>query len=137
MTIDRGVQRVGEAAIARGSSGIPTHGSAFVAMDINTGEIHGLGSYPNFDPSVFTGVLKPSDYKRISSKANGIPIVNRAVASEYAPGSTFKPITSIATLSATQSAIQPCGTASSSAPGRKSWARSPSATMPASAPTRW
>lgn len=100
LTIDRSVQRVGEAAIARGSSGIPTHGSAFVAMDVNSGEIHGLGSYPNFDPSVFTGVLKPSEYKRISSKANGTPIVNRAVASGYAPGSTFKPITSIATLSA-------------------------------------
>lgn len=100
LTIDTQVQRAGEQAIARGSAGIPTHGSAFVAMDINTGEIHGLGSYPNFDPSVFTGVLKPSEYKRISSKANGTPIVNRAVASEYAPGSTFKPISSIATLSA-------------------------------------
>lgn len=100
LTIDSRVQRAGEQAIARGSSGIPTHGSAFVAMDINTGEIHGLGSYPNFDPSVFTGVLKPSEYKRISSKANGTPIVNRAVQSQYAPGSTFKPISSIATLSA-------------------------------------
>lgn len=100
LTIDQGVQRVGESAIKRGSKGSPTSGSAFVAMDINTGEMLGLGSYPTFDPSVFTGVLKPSEYKRISSKANGIPIINRAVSSAYPPGSTFKPITSLATLTA-------------------------------------
>lgn len=100
LTIDSGVQKAGEKAIERGSSGATTRGSAFVAMDVNNGEILGLGSYPTFDPSVFTGVLKPSEYKRISSKSNGIPVVNRAVQSQYAPGSTFKPISSIATLTA-------------------------------------
>lgn len=98
LTIDSGVQRTGEKAIARGSSGVSARGSAFVAMDVNDGEILGLGSFPTFDPSVFTGVLKPSEYKRISSKSNGVPIVNRAVQSQYAPGSTFKPISSIAAL---------------------------------------
>lgn len=98
LTIDSGVQRTGERAIARASSGVATRGSAFVAMDVNNGEILGLGSFPSFDPSVFAGVLRPSEYKRISSKANGVPIVNRAVQSQYAPGSTFKPISSIAAL---------------------------------------
>lgn len=100
LTIDKNVQAAGEKAIQRGSDGIPSHGSAFVAMQISNGEILGMGSFPTFDPSVFAGVLKPAVYKSISSKENGEPIVNRAVASEYPPGSTFKPITSIANLSA-------------------------------------
>lgn len=98
LTIDKGIQEAGERAIARGSEGIPTHGSAFVAMEIDDGEILGMGSYPTFDPAVFSGVLKQSTYKRISSKENGVPIVNRAISSQYPPGSTFKAISSLAML---------------------------------------
>lgn len=100
LTIDKGVQQVGEAAIARGAGGIPTHGAAFVAMEIDSGEIVGMGSYPNYDPGVFSGVLKQSTYERISSKENGFPIINRPVGSVYPPGSTFKSITAIANLQA-------------------------------------
>ena len=98
LTIDKDVQKAGESALARGSSGISTHGSAFVAMEINSGEIVGMGSYPTFDPDVFSGVLKQSTYKRLSSEANGYPIVNRAIASQYAPGSTFKAVSGMALL---------------------------------------
>lgn len=100
LTIDKGVQRAGEAAIARGASGIPTHGAAFVAMDVHSGEILGMGSYPTYDPSVFSGVLKDSVYQHISSKDNGLPIINRSIGSVYPPGSTFKAITSIANMQA-------------------------------------
>jgi penicillin-binding protein 2 len=100
LTIDRGVQEVGESAIARGAGGIPTHGAAFVAMDVHTGEIIGMGSYPTYQPSVFSGVLKQSTYDRISSKENGLPIINRSIGSVYPPGSTFKAITSIANMQA-------------------------------------
>lgn len=98
LTIDKDVQKVGESALARGSSGIATHGSAFVAMEINSGEILGMGSYPTFDPDVFSGVLKQSTYKSLTSKQNGEALVNRASSSVYAPGSTFKAITSLGML---------------------------------------
>lgn len=100
LTIDKGVQRAGENAIARGASGISTHGAAFVAMNVQNGEILGMGSYPNYDPGVFSGVLKESTYKQISSAANGFPIINRSIGSVYPPGSTFKAITSIANMQA-------------------------------------
>jgi penicillin-binding protein 2 len=98
LTIDKNIQAEGERALTLASGGIPSHGSAFVAMDIKDGSILGMGSYPTFDPSVYTGVLKQSTYKQLSSEANGLPLVNRAVSSEYPAGSTFKPITSIANL---------------------------------------
>lgn len=100
LTIDEAVQKAGESALARGSGGIATHGSAFVAMEINSGEILGMGSFPTFDPDVFSGVLKQSTYKRLSSKANGEALVNRASSSVYAPGSTFKAVSSMGLLEA-------------------------------------
>lgn len=100
LTIDKGLQTAGEAAIKRGASGIASHGAAFVAMDIESGEILGMGSYPSYDPGVFSGVLRQSTYERISSKANGLPILNRAIGSVYPPGSTFKAITAIANMQA-------------------------------------
>jgi penicillin-binding protein 2 len=100
LTIDKGIQQVGESAIERGAGGIPTHGAAFVAMDVHSGEILGMGSYPTYDPGVFSGVLKQSTYDEISSKNNGLPIINRTIGAVYPPGSTFKAITSIANLQA-------------------------------------
>lgn len=100
LTIDKNVQAAGEAAIARGASWVPTHGAAFVAMDVRSGEILGMGSYPSYNPAVFAGVLRQSVYDRISSKDNGYPIINRASGATYPPGSTFKAITSIANMQA-------------------------------------
>ena len=39
-------------------------------MDVNTGEIIGLGSAPTFDPSVYTGTLSQSEYRSLTSEAN-------------------------------------------------------------------
>ena len=49
LTIDSELQEAGEAAI--GQFGLP---GAFVAMDVDSGEILGLGSTPTFDPSIYT-----------------------------------------------------------------------------------
>jgi penicillin-binding protein 2 len=91
LTVDYGVQQAGQQALA-GRRG------AFVAMDIHTGEIRGLGSEPSFDPNIFAKSIKQSDYDRLTSKANGAPLANRAIQGAYPTGSTFKPITSIAAL---------------------------------------
>src|SRR5439155_3008474 len=48
LTIDGAVQQAGEQALA--SFGLP---GAFVAMDVSSGQILGLGSYPTYDPSIF------------------------------------------------------------------------------------
>ena len=43
------MQSAGEAALA--SIGLR---GAFVTMDVHSGEILGMGSYPTYDPTVFT-----------------------------------------------------------------------------------
>lgn len=92
LSINPAVQRAGEAALAE--RGLP---GAFVSMNIHTGEILGMGSYPTYDPSVWTN-LSQKEYEALSSEANGTPIFNRAVESAYPTGSTYKIITGLAGL---------------------------------------
>ncbi|MEJ7715999.1 MAG: penicillin-binding transpeptidase domain-containing protein [Thermoleophilaceae bacterium] len=85
------MQKAGQRALG-GKAG------AFVVMNVNDGEVLGLGSSPSFDPNQFSKVIRQSDYKRLTSKENGEPIVNRAIQSAYPTGSTFKLITASAAL---------------------------------------
>jgi penicillin-binding protein 2 len=90
LTINPAVQRAGEAALAeRGPGG-------FVTMNVHTGEILGLGSYPTFDPSVWNP-LSPKEAK-LFFESEISPLTNRAVEGLYPTGSTFKLITAMASL---------------------------------------
>jgi penicillin-binding protein 2 len=66
-------------------------------MDVHTGEILGLGSYPTFEPATFT---RPLTQKQVDEfiRNPAAPLTDRAVAGLYPTGSTFKPITAIAAL---------------------------------------
>jgi penicillin-binding protein 2 len=92
LSIDAGVQAAGEAALAeRGLLG------GFVTMDVHTGEILGLGSFPTFEPALFT---RPLTQKQVDDTYRNplAPLADRAIAGLYPTGSTFKPITAIAAL---------------------------------------
>ncbi len=70
---------------------------AFVAIKPDTGEILALESLPSFDPNVFSKGLKKDEWKSIvEDKRN--PMLNRAVQSQYPPGSIFKIVTALAAL---------------------------------------
>lgn len=70
---------------------------AAVAMDPATGQILALLSLPSFNPNVFTAALDESAISEIFSRSDS-PILNRAIAGTYPPGSTFKIVTSLAGL---------------------------------------
>src|SRR5205823_4417295 len=91
LSLDLGVQRSGQQAIS-GDEG------AFVAMDVHTGAILGLGSSPSFDPNVFSKGIKQSVFDALNSSANGAPLADRATQGLYPTGSTFKLITATAAL---------------------------------------
>jgi penicillin-binding protein 2 len=94
LTLDADVQRAGQDAIA--SFGLP---GGFVAMNVNTGALLGLGSSPSFDPSIFAKPFVPqSTYDALVDTDRGAPLTNRAVQGLYPTGSTFKPITAVAAL---------------------------------------
>ncbi len=94
LTIDDKVQEAGQTALS--SFGLP---GAFVAMNVNNGQILGMGSTPTYDPSFFTHpILSPARYKALTSQTTDSPLTDRAIQGGYPTGSTMKPITSIAAL---------------------------------------
>src|SRR6195256_5257421 len=94
LSIDQGLQREGEQAIA----GLGSGRGAFVAMDPRNGEVLALGSTPTFDPNLFAKPLTDARYKALTSPNNGNPLLDRAIRGEYPTGSTFKLITATAGL---------------------------------------
>ncbi|MBR4205437.1 MAG: hypothetical protein IKQ92_08170 [Clostridia bacterium] len=57
---------------------------ALTALDVRTGEILAIGSYPTYNLATFS-----RDFATLNSDENS-PMLNRAINSAYAPGSTFK-----------------------------------------------
>lgn len=72
-------------------------GGAGVIMDVETGELLALTSYPEYDQNALTRGI---DQKTFDSLINspGKPFLNRAVGGLYTPGSILKPVVAIAAL---------------------------------------
>ncbi|MGH3265839.1 MAG: penicillin-binding transpeptidase domain-containing protein, partial [Trebonia sp.] len=98
LSLDAGLQRVGQAALAQSISLTSSPGGAFVALNPVNGEVYGMGSEPSYDPGVFTGNLTTRAYDRLTNPAANYPLLNRAIQSAGPTGSTFKPITATAAL---------------------------------------
>ncbi|GAB6053799.1 penicillin-binding protein 2 [Magnetospira thiophila] len=71
-------------------------GSA-VVIDIHSGAIMAMVSSPSFDPNDFNKGLSSSQWKELVSDPRS-PLTNKAIAGQYAPGSTFKMVVALAAL---------------------------------------
>lgn len=102
LTIDHKVQKAAEEALARSSQEALRQGygearaGAAVAIDVRSGAVLAMASYPGFDPVKLSGVLPQKDYDEVFNSP-WKPMLNRALRS-YAPGSTFKMIVAMAGL---------------------------------------
>jgi penicillin-binding protein 2 len=92
LTLDSGLQEVGEEALR--DRGLP---GGFVAMNVRSGAILAMGTYPTFDPSFYTRPHTKAEYEAFGNRA-GDPLVDRADQGGYPTGSAFKPITATAAL---------------------------------------
>jgi len=90
LSIDINLQKAAEEAFA-GRAG------AVVALKPDTGEILGLVSRPSFDPNLFARGVNYSQWTALLQDKK-VPMLNRALQSQYPPGSTFKIVTAIAAL---------------------------------------
>jgi penicillin-binding protein 2 len=93
LTIDPEVQAAGESALA--ARGLP---GGFVTMNVDNGEILGLGSFPTFDPSVLTPPMTQAQVDALYRDPVAAPLTDRATQGLYPTGSTFKLITAMAAL---------------------------------------
>lgn len=73
---------------------------AIVVMDVKTGDVLAMVSYPGYDPRWFINQDPDSVEKRIDAIYDSYrtPLLNRAIQAIYTPGSTYKPIVATAAL---------------------------------------
>lgn len=71
-------------------------GSA-VVMDIHSGEVLALVSTPAYDPNAFNLGLSSKAWRALVSHPRA-PLINKSVAGQYPPGSTFKMLVALAAL---------------------------------------
>ena len=69
--------------------------AAVVVIDCMTGAILALVSMPSFDPNTFAGGIGRLQWKMLNEDDH-IPLLNKALRGLYPPGSTMKPMASLA-----------------------------------------
>ena len=88
-------------AVARSrASGYRADGGAAVVMDIVTGRILALASYPTYDPNAFERGLTVKQASDLYSEEAGVPALSRALQGLFAPASTFKAVSLVAAANA-------------------------------------
>lgn len=111
LTLDADTQRLAEESLRQGiiyartvfdeasQKHLLANAGAVVVMDPDTGGIEAMASLPTFQPSLFTRSMSPSEYeRRFLAESKGDPLFNRAIAGQYAPGSTYKPFIALSAL---------------------------------------
>ena len=82
-TLDIGLQEYVAQAFPQGKRG------AVMAMDPTNGDVLALYSSPSYDPNAFIGGIDPQLWTKLSQAAD-YPLLDRAIAARYPPGSTWK-----------------------------------------------
>ena len=111
LTIDMNLQRVAMDSLERTITQIrnrydgdanfgDAHAGAAVVIEVSTGKVLAMASYPTYDPGWFIHNDSASVAKRLDAMFDsyGTPMFNRAIQGRYTPGSTYKPIVAIAAL---------------------------------------
>jgi penicillin-binding protein 2 len=108
LTIDADTQELTEHSLRAGimhartviesEGALIANAGAAVVLDPDTGAIQAMASFPTFDPSLFTRSMSSREYKRRFGTSRSSPLLNRAIAGQYPPGSTYKPFVAASSL---------------------------------------
>lgn len=94
LSIDLELQKVAEDSLAQTLSSIRgAGGGAAVALDVNSGQVLAMASYPTIDLTQWNQL-----YSSWAEDTEGMPLLNRAISGAYEPGSTHKMLIAIAGL---------------------------------------
>lgn len=106
LTIDSKLQKITEDALRDniekirnggfGKSYNATGGSS-VVMNVKTGEVLAMASYPDYNPQSFADGISNEEWQNYSQNKS-YPLLNKTIQSAYEPGSIFKMVTAVAGL---------------------------------------
>ena len=65
-------------------------GGSVVVLDPRVGDVVAMASFPSYDPNESIGGFSFDRWAELNDPSNDLPMFNRAIQGEYAPGSTFK-----------------------------------------------
>ena len=106
ITIDSKLQKIAEQAlkdniekIRNGGFGksYDAKGGSCVVMNVKTGEVLAMASYPDYNPQSFANGISSEEWKSYSENKS-YPLLNKCIQSAYEPGSIYKMVTAIAGL---------------------------------------
>ena len=106
LTIDAKVQQAAEQALKTNIEKINNGGfgevrnvetGSAVVLNVTTGEVIALVSYPDFEPQLFVNGISKEKWDEYTQEGKSA-LLNRAIQSAYAPGSIFKMVPAIAGL---------------------------------------
>ncbi len=107
LTIDSKLQAVTEQALADNINKIANHGfsqennpadaGAAVVLNVKTGEVIAMASYPDYNPSAFVNGIDTNTWNYYIN-GDTKPLENKAISAMYSPGSTYKMVTALAGL---------------------------------------
>ena len=102
-TLQAVVEEQLQVAIARARSGsVDKKGArkadsgAAVVMDVTTGRILAMASYPTYDPNIWENGISQQQATDLYSDAKSVPALSRALQGTFAPASTFKVVSVVA-----------------------------------------
>lgn len=103
LTLDKNLQKVAQDSLeaqirylqqtAPAGQGREAFAGAAVAIDVKTGEVLCMATYPSYDLGSYY-----TDYSTLAADSVGTPLLNRALQGTYTPGSIFKPVTALSGL---------------------------------------
>ncbi|MEY3176984.1 MAG: penicillin-binding protein 2 [Actinomycetota bacterium] len=95
------VERSLEAAVKRArASGYRGDSGAAVVLEIKTGRVLAMASYPTYDPAIWQKGLTVKQAEDLFSEAKGVPALSRPLQGLFAPASTFKSVSVVAAAAA-------------------------------------
>lgn len=104
-SLDVRIQGAAEAGLATAvkssrAQGFRADGGAAIVMDVKTGRIMALASYPTYDPNIWEKGLTIAQAKDMYSESTYVPALSRPLQGQFAPASTFKAFSVFAAVKA-------------------------------------
>ena len=99
--LQSGVEKSLAAAVQRArASGYRGDSGAAIVLEIKTGRVLAMASYPTYDPTIWQKGLTVKQAQDLFSEAKGVPALSRPLQGLFAPASTFKAISVVAAADA-------------------------------------
>ncbi|MGA3058040.1 MAG: penicillin-binding transpeptidase domain-containing protein [Candidatus Limnocylindrales bacterium] len=97
LTIDTHEQQIAQKALAWGLSAAGVTRGVIIVENPQNGNILAMVSLPSYDDQKFADGISETDFQKLLADPSQ-PLLNKAIADQYAPGSTFKLVTGTAGL---------------------------------------